>query len=85
MKPNSSVVEADYKLQVYERTVQMCDVGAPIYPTLLRIAQAALPEGVTLNVVEHTDDLEEIRYVPDRDLLECKKQLDDMGGPLKKK
>lgn len=84
MKPFSSIVEADYHLTVYERTVQICDVGAPIYPILLRIAQAALPEGVTLEVVEHSSLHEENRYVPDRDLLECKKLLDDIGGPSTK-
>lgn len=63
----------------------MYDVAAPIYPMLLRVAQAALPEGVQLNVAEHTEDDEEIRYVPDRELLELKIQLDDMGGPITKK
>lgn len=58
---------------------------SPTYPLLLRVAQSALPEGVTLNVVEHSEDDEEIRYVPDRELLELKVQLDDMGGPMTKK
>lgn len=85
MKPASSVIEANYHLTIYERIVQISDIGAPIYPIFLRVVQGALPEGVSLEVIEHTDLHEESRYVPDKDLLECKKLLDDMGGPIEKK
>ncbi|EDO64559.1 39S ribosomal protein L48, mitochondrial [Anopheles arabiensis] len=84
-KPNSSVIDSEYKLTVYERTVQVEKVQAPLYPLLLRTLQAALPEGVTLKVTEHTWEQEEARYVPDRDLKELKQQLDEMGGASKKK
>lgn len=57
----------------------------PLYPILLRTCQAALPEGVSLRVVEHSEDDEEIRYVPDKELIDLRVQLDDMGGPLHKK
>lgn len=85
MKPASSVIESTYHLTVYERIVQISDIGAPIYPIFLRVVQAALPEGVSLDVIEHTDAHDESRYVPDKDLLECKKLLDEMGGPIEKK
>lgn len=52
---------------------------------LLRLAQAAQPEGVSITVVEHAEEHEECRYVPDNELLDLKSQLDDMGGPIKKK
>lgn len=64
---------------------QISDVPAKFYPILLRVAQAALPEGVTLNVVEHQPEHDEIRYVPDNDLRELKEQLEEMGGPRKLK
>uniref|UniRef100_A0A0K8TT15 Putative mitochondrial ribosomal protein l48 isoform a n=1 Tax=Tabanus bromius TaxID=304241 RepID=A0A0K8TT15_TABBR len=86
-KPNSAVVDAEYKLTIYERNLQIASLPAPIYPIFLRIAQAALPEGVTLNVLPHTEELEEIRYVPDRDLLELRAQLETLQtttGPKKK-
>ena len=72
---------------MYERNIQLSDVDAPLYPMFLRLAQAALPEGVQLHVQEHTDECEERRYVPDKDLLELKAELDKMGGalPTKKK
>ncbi|XP_054741676.1 39S ribosomal protein L48, mitochondrial [Anastrepha obliqua] len=89
LRPNSAVVDAEYKLTIYERTLQMIDVAAPVYPVFFRVAQAALPEGVQLSVQEHSEDFEERRYVPDRDLLDLKAELErmqagGMGGPKKK-
>lgn len=83
-KPNSAVVDTEYKLTTYERYVQICDLQAPTYPLFVRFIQSGLPEGVTLSVVHHTDILEESRYVPDKDLIELKTQLDAAGGPIVK-
>lgn len=80
-KPNSAVVDSDYKLTTYERYVQICDIQAPTYPLFVRFIQSGLPEGVTFSVVHHTDVLEESRYVPDKDLIDAKAQLDAAGGP----
>lgn len=63
----------------------MSDISAPIYPTLLRLAQAGLPEGISFEVVEHCPEHDEIRYVPDRELLELKDQLEEMGGARRPK
>lgn len=84
-KPNSALVETEYKLTTYERFLQIEDIHAPIYPLFLRFIQSGLPEGVTLSVVHHTEFLEESRYVPDKDLLDLKSQLEAAGGPLTKK
>lgn len=85
LRPKSSAVDAEYRLTVYERNLQLEDVNAPIYPVFLRIIRAALPEGVELTIQENTEDLEERRYVPDRDLLELKAELGRIGGPIPKK
>lgn len=77
-KPKGTVVDSEYTLNVYERTLQLCNLNAHSYPTFLRLAQDGLPEGVDLQVVEHTPDMDELRYVPDRELLELKNQLEDM-------
>lgn len=58
---------------------------ATTYPVLLRIAQAAQPEGVSITVVEHTKEQDEHRYVPDGNLIELKEQLTAMGGPIQKR
>ncbi|XP_059613991.1 uncharacterized protein LOC132260085 [Phlebotomus argentipes] len=82
-KPQSTVVDSEYSLCVFERIVHIEDLDAPTYPTLLRVLQAALPEGVTLEVLEHSDEQEEIKYVPDTELLQLKAQLEDMRKPKK--
>lgn len=56
---------------------------AHFFPVYLRLVQAALPEGVTLNVVEHQPELDEIRYVPDTELKELEEELEDLGGARK--
>lgn len=81
-KPNSAVVESEYKLTTYERYVQISNIEAPTYPMFVRFIQSGLPEGVTLSVVHHTDFLEESRFVPDKDLLDLKTQLEAAGGPI---
>jgi large subunit ribosomal protein L48 len=83
-KPNSAVVDSDYKLTTYERYLQVSDIQTPQYAILLRFIQSGLPEGVTLSVVHHTDFIEESRYVPDKDLIDLKDQLEAAGGPITK-
>ncbi|CAO1398725.1 unnamed protein product [Diamesa hyperborea] len=84
-KPNSAVVDSEYKLTTYERYVQVSDIQAPTYPLFLRFIQSGLPEGVTLKICHHTEDIEEARFVPDKDLLELKAQLNEAGGPISTK
>ncbi|XP_029726252.1 large ribosomal subunit protein mL48 [Aedes albopictus] len=84
-KPSSAVIESEYKLTAYQRNVQIANLQAPLYPTFLRLLQAALPEGVTLTVSEHTSEVDDGRYVPDRELLELRQKLDEMGGSREKK
>lgn len=84
-KPNSAIIDSEYKLTTYERYVQVSDIQAPIYPLFLRFIQSGLPEGVTLNVCHHTEDIEEARFVPDKDLLDLKAQLNEAGGPISTK
>ncbi|CAB3223508.1 unnamed protein product [Arctia plantaginis] len=79
-KPGGTALDAEYQLNVYERNVQVTDVPAWALGTLLRVARAVLPEGCTLRVHEHAIEHEEIRYVPDNQLIDLKQQLQDMGG-----
>lgn len=58
---------------------------AHFYPVYLRLIQAALPEGVTLNVIEHQQEYEEVRYVPDNELRELQEELEELGGARKSK
>lgn len=54
-------------------------------PILLRVIEATLPIGVTANVVPHEQYHEEDRYIPDSELNKLKDELEEMGGPSKKK
>lgn len=82
LKPSSTVIDSEYKLTTYERNLQINDLDAPMYPQFLRIAQAALPEGITLRVENHNEDHDELRFVPDKDLLDLKAQLEYMQKDL---
>lgn len=84
-KPNSSTIESEYNMTTYIRFIQISEIQAPIYTLYLRFIESAIPEGVTLSVIHNTDKVEESRYVPDKNLLDLKVQLEEAGGPLKKK
>lgn len=58
---------------------------AHLYPVYLRLVQACLPEGVTLNVDEHRPEVDEIRFVPDTQLKELKAELEDLSYGKQKK
>ncbi|XP_025837502.1 uncharacterized protein LOC112906791 [Agrilus planipennis] len=84
-KPLSEIVDTQYKFQIYQRTLQMLDVTSSVLPVFLRLIKSSLPAGITVEVVNHEDFHEEIRYVPDKELLDLKQQLEEMEGPPKKK
>ncbi|XP_031624189.1 uncharacterized protein LOC116341336 [Contarinia nasturtii] len=86
LKANSETVESEFKLKIYERNMQVYNLSANFYPVYLRLIQAALPEGVTLKVVEHQPDIhEEIRYVPDTDLKQLQDELEELRSTHKTK
>lgn len=60
-------------------------MNATQLPVVLRVLDTSLPEGVTLSVHEHDDWYEEMRYVPDKELLDLKSQLEDMSTSSSKK
>lgn len=84
-KQKSNIVENEYKLNVFERNIQIIDVPSTTFPTLLRLLEASLPEGVTLQARPHMDEYDEVRYVPDQELKQLKTQLDDIAQARIKK
>ncbi|KAG8223606.1 hypothetical protein J437_LFUL004130 [Ladona fulva] len=81
----TTVVDSEYKLNKYERNVQIVDVPATVAPIFFYAIQESLPEGVSVRIHPHEDEYEELRYIPDVQLLELKSQLESLGGPSKKK
>lgn len=55
----------NYNLHMYERNVQVMNLRSTDASILLDCIQRALPEGVQLSMVEHSDDLEEQRWISD--------------------
>ncbi|XP_045614399.1 large ribosomal subunit protein mL48 isoform X2 [Procambarus clarkii] len=83
-KPKSAKVEAEYNLQIYERTVQLADLPSIMAPLFIDVIQAGLPQGVELTVLEHMPEHTKVRYIPDLELKDLQKQLGDLGGSSKK-
>ncbi|KAK2580499.1 hypothetical protein KPH14_006236 [Odynerus spinipes] len=75
-KPQTTVVTAEYNLNIYERNIQLADVSSIQCPILIRTLEAALPEGVSLNIEIFDPALEEKRYIPDKELLDMKSMLE---------
>jgi len=65
--------------------LQVVDLPSTIGSVFFELLQTALPEGMSMTVHEHKEEHEEVRYVPDVQLLELKSQLEDLGRPSKKK
>ncbi|KAG5889273.1 hypothetical protein JTB14_007035 [Gonioctena quinquepunctata] len=80
-KPKSEILNAQYSLKIYERTVQMTDISSIQLPLVMRAIEASLPAGVTLEIRPHEEADEEVRYVPDKELHSLKQELDELGGP----
>lgn len=80
-KPFSSTLDTEYKLNIYERNVQIVDVPATAFPIFLRMVQESTPEGVSIKVDTSTDEEQKMRYIPDNQLLGLKQELEDLGGP----
>ncbi|KAK5644238.1 hypothetical protein RI129_008083 [Pyrocoelia pectoralis] len=83
-KPNTDIVNSQFDLRVYERTLQINTVTSLQLSTLLHVLNSSAPPGVTINVAEHHQYDEDVRYVPDLELANLKGQLDTLGGPSKK-
>lgn len=63
----------------------MVDLPSTLAPIFFQLIQAAQPQGTNLEVHEHLQEHEIIRYVPDKELIQLKTQLTDLGGPVTKK
>ncbi|KAK7874421.1 hypothetical protein R5R35_001516 [Gryllus longicercus] len=77
-KPQSTVVDSEYHLTIYERNIQVTDLESTALPLLLQCVAGSLPEGVKLKIHEHQPEHEETRYVPDHELLTLKSELELM-------
>lgn len=54
-------------------------------PLIIRAIEASQPPGVTVHIRPHEESDEENRYIPDVELNTLKQELEELGGPSKKK
>ncbi|XP_001606754.1 probable 28S ribosomal protein S10, mitochondrial [Nasonia vitripennis] len=77
-KHKSTVVDAQYLLRMYERDLMISNVPSIRLPIFIRVLEAALPEGVILDIEEYSQEKENYRYIPDKQLLDLKQELEDI-------
>ncbi|XP_018376176.1 PREDICTED: uncharacterized protein LOC108769621 isoform X1 [Trachymyrmex cornetzi] len=77
-KTGTTTIVSEYYLKIYERNIQMSEVSSIKCSVLIRALEAALPQGVTLNINIYDPALEEKRYVPDKELIDLKLSLDTL-------
>lgn len=87
-KPNSSVVDNNYSLRLFERTVQIDNVPSTTLPILLEMMRVHAPEGIYVTVKEPEAEEEELRYIPDKEMQDLRTQMkaiDDAREERRKK
>ncbi|KAG8035734.1 hypothetical protein G9C98_001390 [Cotesia typhae] len=78
LKDINTGLQIDYQLEVYERNVVVRDVSSIRLPMFIRLLESTLPEGVTLKVQPWDLAFENKRYIPDKELIEAKTELENM-------
>ncbi|XP_043799647.1 39S ribosomal protein L48, mitochondrial [Apis laboriosa] len=84
-KKNSTVIDAEYHLKIYERDIQISNISSTLCPILIRILEATLPEGVSLSIHEYDPILKKKCIIPNKELLDLKTELQEMTEHKTKK
>ncbi|XP_011694720.1 PREDICTED: uncharacterized protein LOC105454071 [Wasmannia auropunctata] len=77
-KTGTTAIVSEYSLKVYERNIQMSEVSCVKCSVLIRVLEAALPQGVSLNVNIYDPVVEGKRYIPDKELIDLKSTLETL-------
>ncbi|XP_035227667.1 39S ribosomal protein L48, mitochondrial-like isoform X1 [Stegodyphus dumicola] len=80
-EPGTTKVTAEYTLNTYERNIQIAELAAYSAPLFFEVIQSSLPIGVTVSIHPHEEKHDEIRYIPDFELLALKGQLKELTDP----
>lgn len=78
-QPFSSNLDKEYALNMYHRVVRIKNLKSTLAPILFETIQLNLPQGVQLGISVPTREEDEFRYVPDIELQELRKSLEDMS------
>lgn len=77
-KTKSTVIDAEYLLKIYQRNLKISNVSSVKLPIFIKVIEAALPEGVMLDIEEFSAEKDKFRFVPDKHLLDLKSELEEM-------
>jgi len=73
------VIISECELKIYERNTQLSEMFSTKCSILVRALEAALPQGVNMKIDIYDSEVEKIRYVPDKALLDLKTELETVG------
>lgn len=82
LKEDSDLQEFSYKINLYERNIQLKHLTVTQAPLFLHAIQAAKPPGVTISVHKHEDYHDTIRYIPDLHLAELVREFEELNIPV---
>ncbi|XP_076625584.1 mitochondrial ribosomal protein L48 [Colletes latitarsis] len=80
-KKASTQVDSEYILKLYERDMVVSNITSLKCPILIRLLEATLPEGVQLHIDTYSPEMENIRYIPDKELLDIQTELESLKKP----
>lgn len=81
-KPNSTIVDNDIKLALYDRVVRLSNVAAPHLQLFITLVGTHLPIGVTVTFKQHEKADEDYRYIPDLLLKQKQEELKSLDNPI---
>ncbi|CAJ0588787.1 unnamed protein product [Cylicocyclus nassatus] len=81
-KPNSTIVENEVNLSLYDRVVRLGNVPAPHLQLFISLIQTHVPVGVTVTFKEHEKADEDYRYIPDILLKQKQEELKALDDPV---
>ncbi|GMS79907.1 hypothetical protein PENTCL1PPCAC_2082, partial [Pristionchus entomophagus] len=84
-KPNSTLVDQEIALSLYDRVVRIGSVPAPRLQLLVNILKAHTPIGVQVTVKSHEKADEDYRYIPDGLLKQRQEELKMLDDPVIRK
>ncbi|XP_034255338.1 uncharacterized protein LOC117653639 [Thrips palmi] len=82
-EPNSSKVAGEFNMKEYKRMLQLADLPATKLGLVIELLQSVAPPGVTCSVLQHSEQIEKDKYIPDMGIKALQEQLDELGGPSK--
>jgi len=78
-----SNIDKEYNLKVYERVIEVKNLKSTMAPLIFEVIQLNLPEGVEFKVGFHSFEENEFRYIPDLELQDKRKELEELNKEKK--